>query len=133
MSNHHRNRGLSNPTGGAHSGVRSSQRPSQRPSQRSSPHHSPLSSQNPSQRPSPIRSERSGVPIGGDDSKVTISTHYSPYDQLVEVPAALKLPESRQHISRVLGKSRVLNTDPESVLLTSGKVFLKINIISDEC
>lgn len=126
MSSHNRKRGPSNRS--ADSGVYSGQRPTQRSLQRLSPHHSPLSSQNPSQRPSPIRSEHSGVPIGGDVPKVTISTHYSPYNQMVDVPTALKLPESRQHISKVLGDSRVVNADPESVMLTSGKVYLKDKI-----
>ena len=127
MSSHHHNRGPSNPSV-AHSGVRSGQRPSC-PLQRPSPHHSPLSSQNPSQHPSPIRSEHLGVLIGGDGGDVpniTISTHYSPYDQMVDVPATFKLPASWQRISKVLGESRVVNADPESVMLTSGKVYLKI-------
>ena len=125
MSSHHRNHGPSDPSG-AHSKVHSSQCPSQCPSQCSSSHHSPLSSQNPSQHPSPICSEHLGVLIRGNVPKVTISTHYSPYNQMVDVPAALKLSESQQHKNKVLGDSWVVNADPESVMLTSGKVYLKI-------
>jgi hypothetical protein len=123
MSSGNSSRGRSNRS-------RASPRHGQRPSPRPTPGHSPLSSQHPSrhpsQRPSPERPEQSGVLIATDSRQVPVLSHYTTYNEVVNVPAPFTLPQSRQHITQVLGESRSVNTNADLVIISSGKICLKI-------